>query len=84
MPETNQHHGSRTPHGKDYTGTMSNPKPTTVPDLLKALSQAKPAEPGTDQPGAKAATKAPIPKVKASTKPAKHTQAHTRTSNRGK
>jgi hypothetical protein len=63
---------------------MSNPKPPLVPDLLKSLSEHKPAEAGSHQTKALKETKAPMPKVKASTKPIRSTMSHTRMSNRGK
>lgn len=63
---------------------MSNPKSPLVPDLLKSLSEHKPLDPGSHQVKAHMETKAPMPKVKASTKPIRSTMSHTRTSNRGK
>lgn len=63
---------------------MAKPNPSLVPDLLKALSTAKPAEAEAKRPGVPAGSKSPMPKVKASTKPVKSTMSQTRTSNRGK
>jgi len=72
----------RAPWG--YDGAMSNPKPILVPDLLKTLSTHKPAEAEARQQGSRTEAKAPMPKVKASTKPVRSTLSHARTTNRGK
>ncbi|WP_005032903.1 hypothetical protein [Holophaga foetida] len=63
---------------------MSNPKSPLVPNLLKTLSEHKPGEAENRQPGARMETKAPMPKVKASTKPVRSTLSHARSTNRGK
>ncbi len=63
---------------------MATPKLPIPADLLKSLSKAKPAEAETGQPGSKNVSKAPAPKVKASTKPVKSTVNQTRSTNRGK
>nr|WP_320133159.1 hypothetical protein [uncultured Holophaga sp.] len=63
---------------------MANPKAPLIPNLLKSLSEHKAAEATPTQPGASLASKAPMPKVKPSTKPVRSTLSQTRTSNRGK
>lgn len=65
---------------------MTKPKPLVPMDLLKSVTQAKPAEAGDGTKAAKA-TPAAGPRQagpKANTKPAKAVQSQTRTSNRGK
>lgn len=69
---------------REYDGYMSNPKASLVPNLLKTLSEHKPVETENRQAGSRVETKAPMPKVKASTKPVRSTVSQTRTSNRGK
>ncbi len=63
---------------------MTKPKLPIPTDLLKSVATAKPAENEGGQPGAKNASKAPAPKVKASTKPVKSTMTQSRSTNRGK
>lgn len=63
---------------------MANPKLHIPTDLLKSVSEAKPAEHESGQPGTKNVSKAPAPKVKASTKPVKSTMTQSRSTNRGK
>jgi hypothetical protein len=63
---------------------MSNPKPILTPELMTSLTHLKPAEAVNRQPGSKIETKAPMPKVKASTKPVRSTMGHSRSTNRGK
>lgn len=63
---------------------MSNPKASLVPDLLKTLNEHKPTEPEHRPADRRTTGKAPMPKVKASTKPLQSTLNQTRTSNRGK
>jgi hypothetical protein len=63
---------------------MANPKLPIPTDLLKTVANAKPAEQEAGQPGAKNVSKAPAPKVKASTKPVKSTMTQSRSTNRGK
>ena len=63
---------------------MTKPKLPIPSDLLKSVTTGKPAEhEGTKHSGSNV-SKAPAPKVKASTKPARTTVTHTRSTNRGK
>jgi len=63
---------------------MSNPKAPLVPNLLKTLSEHKPAEVESRPTNGRVETKSPMPKVKASTKPVRSTLSQARTTNRGK
>jgi hypothetical protein len=63
---------------------MSSPKFNVSPDLLKSLTNLKPTEAENRKPGSRIESKAPMPKVKASTKPVRSTVSHTRSTNRGK
>ena len=63
---------------------MTKPKLPIPGDLLKTVAAAKPVDHEAGQPGAKNVSKAPAPKVKASTKPVKSTVTQTRSTNRGK
>ena len=63
---------------------MSNPKPSLSPNLLKTLTGLKPASTENPQHGGRVESKAPMPKVKASTKPLQSTVNRTRSTNRGK
>ena len=63
---------------------MSNPKPIIAPDLLKTLTDHKTVEAENRQVGGRTESKAPMPKVKVSTKPIRSTVSRTRSTNRGK